>query len=137
MAYFPNNPNGQTTSDNSAPVVLSSTQSPSLVSQDDTLVILARILKLLESLSIVDSAQRQRVVVDAFGAALSVTVSSGNITVAGTVAVSTVGSITGALPTGANTIGNVTTSTIAGMDREMYINQARVAYNTGISAKLN
>jgi len=130
MAYNPNNPNGQATSANSAPVVLSSTQSPSLVSQDDTLVILARILKLLESLSIVDSAQRQRVVVDAFGAGLSVTVSSGNITVAGTVSAN--------LNAGANIIGSINNiSTMAGMDREMYINQARTAYNTGISAKLN
>jgi hypothetical protein len=134
MAYFPNNPNGQATSANSAPVVLSSNQSPSLVAQDDTIVILARILKLLESLSIVDSAQRQRVVVDAFGAGLSVTVASGNITVAGTVAVSSLP----ATPAGANIIGSLNNlGTIAGMDREMYINQARVAYNTGISAKLN
>jgi len=130
MAYNPNNPNGQATSANSAPADLSSTQSPSLVSQDDTLVILTRILKLLESLSIVDSAQRQRVVVDAFGAGLSVTVSSGNITVAGTVSAN--------LNAGANIIGSINNiSTMAGMDREMYINQARTAYNTGISAKLN
>ena len=138
MAYTPNNPNGQATSANSAPVVVSSDQSPARLAQDDTLVILARILKLLESLSIVDSAQRQRVVVDAFGAGLSVTVASGNITVSGTVAVSSVTSITNALPAGANIIGSLNNlGTIAGMDREMYINQARVAYNTGISAKLN
>lgn len=133
MAYFPNNPNGQATSANSAPVVLSSTQSPSLVAQDDTIVILARILKLLESLSIVDSAQRQRVVVDAFAAGLTVTLGAGGASI-GTVAVSSLP----ATPAGANVIGSINNlATIAGMDREMYINQARTAYNTGISAKLN
>jgi hypothetical protein len=133
MAYFPNNPNGQATSANSAPVVLSSNQSPSLVAQDDTIVILARILKLLESLSIVDSAQRQRITLDAVtgGLALgSVTISSGSITVGGTVSVN--------INAGSNVIGSINNiATMAGMDREMYINQARVAYNTGISAKLN
>jgi hypothetical protein len=133
MAYFPNNPNGQATSADSAPVVLSSNQSPSLVAQDDTIVILARILKLLESLSIVDSAQRQRVVVDAFAAGLTVTLGAGGASI-GTVAVSSLP----ALASGANVIGSINNiATMAGMDREMYINQARTAYNTGISAKLN
>ena len=155
MAYFPNNPNGQATNANSAPVVVSSDQSPARLAQDDTLVILARILKLLESLSITDSAQRQRITLDAVTGGLALgsvtitgalpaggntigTVNVGSISSITTVTtVGAVTSITNALPTGANTIGNVTTSTIAGMDREMYINQARVAYNTGISAKLN
>ncbi len=135
MAYFPNNPNGQATSADSAPVVLSSNQSPSLVAQDDTLVILARILKLIESLSIVDAAQRQRITLDAVTSGLalgSVTVTSApTTTVTGTVSIN-------AIPAGANIIGSLNNlGTIAGMDREMYINQARVAYNTGISAKLN
>lgn len=99
MAYNPNNPNGQTTSANSAPVVISSNQSPSLLAQDDSIVLLSRMLKLLESLSTVDVAQRQRVVVDGFGTGVDL-------------------------------------RTVAGMDREMYINQARVAYNTGTRTQL-
>jgi len=134
MAYTPNNPNGQATSANSAPVVVSSTQSPSLLAQDDTIVILARILKLLESLSIVDSAQRQRITLDSVTGGLTlgaVTVSSGTITVGS-------GTVNANLNAGGNLIGSINNlATIAGMDREMYINQARTAYNTGISAKLN
>ena len=150
MAYFPNNPNGQATNANSAPVVVSSDQSPARLAQDDTLVILARILKLLESLSITDSAQRQRITLDAVtgGLALgSVTITGalpaggntiGTVNVGSISSITTLGSITGALPTGANVIGSLNNlATIAGMDREMYINQARTAYNTGISAKLN
>tara|TARA_R110000868_G_C10513174_1_gene732319 strand:+ start:147 stop:551 length:405 start_codon:yes stop_codon:yes gene_type:complete len=134
MAYFPNNPNGQATSADSAPVVLSSNQSPSLVAQDDTLVLLARILKNIESLSIVDSAQRLKITIDSATAGITlgtVAVSSmPTTTVTGTVAVN--------INAGANVIGSVNNlATIAGMDREMYINQARTAYNTGISAKLN
>lgn len=150
MAYFPNNPNGQATNANSAPVVVSSDQSPARLAQDDTIVILARILKLLESLSIVDSAQRQKITIDAVtgGLALgSVTLGAalpaggntiGTVNVGSISSITTLGSITGALPTGANVIGSLNNlATIAGMDREMYINQARTAYNTGISAKLN
>jgi hypothetical protein len=133
MAYFPNNPNGQATSANSAPVVLSSNQSPSLVVQDDTIVLLTRILKNLEALSIVDSAQRLKITLDSATAGIalgSVTVSSApTTTVTGTVSVN--------INAGSNVIGSVNNlATIAGMDREMYINQARTAYNTGLRTKL-
>jgi hypothetical protein len=103
MAYTPSNPNGKTNSANSAPVVLSSEQSPSLIAQDDSIVLLSRILKTLESLTIVDTAQRQRITIDAIGGGLSLQA----------------------------------INSIAGMDREMYINQARIAYNTGIRSKIN
>jgi hypothetical protein len=133
MAYFPNNPNGQATSANSAPVVVSSDQSPARLAQDDTLVLLARILKNIEALSVVDSAQRQKITLDAVTAGLalgSVTVSSApTTTVTGTVSVN--------INAGANLIGSINNlATIAGMDREMYINQARTAYNTGLRTKL-
>lgn len=150
MAYNPNNPNGQATSANSAPVVVSSDQSPARLAQDDTLVILARILKLLESLSIVDSAQRQKITLDAVTAGLalgSVTISAalpagantiGTVNVGTISSITSLGSITSALPGGANVIGSINNlATIAGMDREMYINQARTAYNTGIRTRLN
>lgn len=134
MAYTPNNPNGQATSANSAPVVVSSTQSPSLLAQDDTIVILARILKLLESLSIVDSAQRQRITLDSVAGGLTL----GTVAVSSMPATTVNGTVSVNINAGANLIGSINNlATIAGMDREMYINQARVAYNTGISAKLN
>jgi hypothetical protein len=148
MAYTPNNNNGQATSDNSAPVVLSSNQSPSLVTQDDTIVLLSRILKTLESLTIVDSAQRARITIDSITSGLTLTTVS-NVTAItnalpaggnaiGSVTVSS-GTITiNAIPAGANVIGSINNlATIAGMDREMYINQARTAYNTGLRTKIN
>jgi hypothetical protein len=134
MAYNPNNPNGQTTSANSAPVVLSSTQSPSLVAQDDTLVLLARILKNIEALSVVDSAQRLKITIDSATAGITL----GTVAVSSMPTTTVTGTVSVNINAGANIIGSVNNlATIAGMDREMYINQARTAYNTGISAKLN
>lgn len=86
------------------------------------LEMLGRLIKLMESNAVVDSAQRQRIAVDA------------------------------ALPTGANTIGavniaasqtlaTVTTvsglTAIAGMDREQYINIAKQTYATSIRNQLS
>jgi hypothetical protein len=66
-----------------------------------------RLFPMLQSNSIVDGQQRQRITIDAITAALTL---------------GTVSTITNAVP-----VGNV--ATIAGMDKEMFINQARVAYN--------
>ena len=95
---------------------------------DDSIQLLQRILKNVETLSVVDVAQRQRVTIDAITASLTLS----NVTTVTTV--SAVTAITNALPTGTNTIGNVN---VGGMDREMYINQSIIAYNTGIRSKLN
>ena len=97
--------------------------------QDDSIQLLSRILKTLESLTIVDSGQRQKVTIDSITGSLTL----GTITTVSTV--SAVTAITNALPAGANVIGGITT--VAGMDREMYINQARTAYAMGIRTKLN
>jgi hypothetical protein len=77
---------------------------------------LSRIVKLLESNATVDPQQRQRVVVD------SASIAAGQ-TLATVTTVGTVSSVT-------NTVS------IAGMDRELYINIARQTYNQGVRSAL-
>ena len=85
---------------------------------EDMLRLLNRLVKVSEALGNVDSSQRQRVAVDTFGAALTIT------------AVTTLGTVTNAVP-----VGNV--ATIGGLDpRFNYIDTARMAYETGIRSKL-
>lgn len=84
---------------------------------DNLLALLGRIIKLLESNATVDSAQRQRVVVD-----------SGAI-VASIAATQTLATVT--------TVGTVTNATnIAGMDREQYINVAKNTYANSLRSRL-
>jgi hypothetical protein len=88
-------------------------QDNSELAQESTLTLVRRIVKLVDSLSVVDSSQRQRVILDAISAGLTLPT------------VTTVSSIT-----------NVAAQTgMAGMDREMYINQARQAFQ-GIRSRL-
>jgi hypothetical protein len=100
---------------------------PTIASRsDDLLVALSRIVKLLESNATVDSAQRQRVAVDAVTAApLSV---SG--TGAGGTALRVVLSNDSNLSSVSNLVSN------AGMDREQYINIAKQTYIQGIRSGL-
>jgi hypothetical protein len=90
---------------------------------EDLLAMLMRIVKMLESNSIVDNAQRQRIIVDS---AAAVAVSS----LPTLATVTTVGTATNV-----GTVGAVTA--IAGMDREQYINIARNAYANSIRSQLN
>jgi len=84
---------------------------------ESLVALMARAVKLLESSAIVDSAQRQRVVVDA-----------GTITaVTGVTTVTTVTTVTGVT----NVVAN------AGMDREQYINIAKQTYAMGIRSRLS
>ena len=84
---------------------------------EDLLVLLSRVVKLLESNAVVDQQQRQRITLDSVAPNLTL----GSISTVSTVA----------------TVNNVAAQTsVAGMDREMYINQARQAYATGIRAQL-
>lgn len=90
---------------------------------DNFLALLGRIVKLLESSAVVDSAQRQRVVID-----------SGSIT-ASIAATQTLSTVT--------TVGTVSTVTAAnnlvanaGMDREQYINIAKQTYAESIRSRL-
>ena len=94
------------------------------LAQDDTILLLRRIVKLLESNATVDSANRQRIVVDSpivAGAAAigSVTLGAG---------ASAIGSVT--LGAGAAAIGTVAVSTNAGLDHRQFVDTARIAYNT-------
>ena len=84
---------------------------------ESLIVLMSRMVKMMESSAIVDSAQRQRVVVDA-----------GTVTtVTGVTTVSTVSSVTG--------VSNVTAQ--AGMDREQYINISRQTAAQSIRSRLN
>ena len=106
--------------------------------QDESIILLRRIVKMLETSAIADAGGRQRITLDAITAALTLatvttvgtvsTITAGTITTVGAVT-----SITNALPTGGNTIGNVT---IGGMDDKQFIDIARTAYNTGIRQRL-
>jgi hypothetical protein len=94
---------------------------PTIASRsDDLLVMLSRIVKLLESNATVDSAQRQRVVVD-----------SGAITVS-IAAAQTLATVT--TVAGVTTVSNVASN--AGMDREQYINIAKQTYSQSIRSAL-
>lgn len=83
---------------------------------DDLLRMLSRLVKMMESNAIVDSAQRQRIVIDA-----------GTVTTVSTVStVQTVQAVNGVTNVAAN----------AGMDREQYINIARNTYANSIRSQL-
>jgi hypothetical protein len=65
MTYFPQNQNGQTNNANSSPVTISSDQiGQNQIASEESLVLLRRIAKLLESNSTVDSANRQKVAIE-------------------------------------------------------------------------
>lgn len=81
-------------------------------SQNESLVLLRRIVKLLESQATVDVANRQRITLDAITAALTL-----------------------ATVTTVSTVTNVTN--VAGMNQEQYINIARNTFANSIRSKLN
>jgi hypothetical protein len=85
---------------------------------DDLLEVLQRMVKLMESLAIVDVAQRQRISLDTIASGLTL----------GTVStVTTVSTV--------STVSNTTAN--AGMDREQYINIAKQTYGTSIRPHLS
>lgn len=86
---------------------------------ENLLLMLQRVVKLMESLAIVDVAQRQRITLDAIAAGLTLA----TITTVGTVSNITAGTLT-------NVVAN------AGMDREQYINIAKQTYATSIRNQL-
>jgi hypothetical protein len=96
---------------------------PTVANQsDDLLRMLSRIVKLLESNSVVDQQQRQRVTLDAITGSLSLAT------------VNTVNTVTTVSNISAGTLTNVTAN--AGMDREQYINVAKNTYANSIRSKL-
>lgn len=92
--------------------------------------LLRRLIKLMESQATIDSAQRQRITLDSItsGVTLPTVTTVGTVnTVTGVTTVSTVSSITAA----------TTLNQFAGVDlRFQWIENARIAYNTGIRSKL-
>ena len=85
---------------------------------DDLLRILSRLVKILECNAVVDQQQRQRVTIDAITA---------NLNLQGVNVVTTVA-----------TVNNVAAQTsLAGMDREMYINIAKNTYANSIRSQLS
>jgi hypothetical protein len=94
---------------------------PSVAQRTDDLVeLLQRLVKVCETLQVVDSAQRQRVTLDAI---------TGALTLAAVTTVSTVTTV--------SSVSNVAAQTqMAGMDREMYINIAKQTYALSIRPNL-
>jgi hypothetical protein len=91
---------------------------PTLIDRTDNLLaMLSRVVKLLESNAVVDQQQRQRITLDAMA-----------------------GGLTLATVTNVGTVGTVTTvaaqTTLAGMDREMHINTAKLTYAQSIRSRL-
>lgn len=128
---------GPTVSAAAVPVTIASDQTvpvsfsvaSTLQTADDSAPWLRRIAKLSESLGIVDSAQRQRMTLDSIAAGVTLP----TVTTVGTVTTVTTVTTT-------TTVGTVNTvaaqTSLAGMDREMYINIARQTYAQCIRAKL-
>lgn len=88
---------------------------------NETISILKKILKLLESSGNVDAGNRQRIVIDA---------------ITGSLTLGTVTTVTGV--TTVNTVSSVTNvAATSGFDHRQFIDQARTAYNTGIRSKLS
>lgn len=89
---------------------------------EESIILLRRIAKILESTAAADAQQRQRVTVDSITGALTLA----TITTVGTVSSITAGTIT--------TVGNI--GTMAGWNQQMFADPARTAYNTGIRQQL-
>lgn len=94
--------------------------------QDETVILLRRLVQIAQSLAVTDSAQRQRVSIDASPATVPV---SGSVTVSS-------GTVTANAGTG-TWAGVTTVNQFAGVDiRYQMVDWARTAYNTGIRANL-
>jgi hypothetical protein len=96
---------------------------------EESTILLRRITKLLESLATVDTAQRQRVVVDT-GISIAAGQTLGTVsTVTGVTTVSTVSAVT--------SVGTITNLTqLAGWNQQIFSDPARTAYNNGIRSQL-
>lgn len=78
--------------------------------QDEQIILLRRIAKILETTSAADIAQRQRITIDAVTGGVSIAIAAAN-----------------------NTIGNVS---VGGADQRQFIDIARNTYANGIRNKL-
>ena len=93
-------------------------------STEDGVVYLRRIVKLMESQAVVDNANRQRITIDSLGTGTAVTTT---VPVSGTVTATVAGATV-------TTVTNMTT--LAGQNQQMFQDQARTAYATGIRQNL-
>ena len=96
-------------------------QVPKNAATDDSILLLRRILRALEASSNADSLQRQRITIDSITSALTLST------------VTTVGTITNALPVGANSIGNLGGYT----NNDFQMMNQRILYNTGIRSNIS
>jgi len=92
--------------------------------ENEQIILLRRLIKLIESQSATDQANRQRITLDAITASL---------TLATVTTVSAVTAITNALPAGTNNIGSVN---LSGQDQKQFIDISRTNYNTGLRSRL-
>jgi len=105
-----------------------STQAIINPSTDESVVYLRRMVKLMEAMATVDSANRQKLTLDAITGGLTLS----TVTTVGTVSTitgGTISTITNPVP-----VGNI--ATISGMDREQYINIAKGTWAEGIRQNL-
>ena len=97
---------------------------------ENLISLLERLVKISESNQVVDSAQRQRITLDAITAGITLP------TVATVTAVTTVSTVTAVTTVSTvNTVSNITQN--AGMDREQHINIAKQTYASSIRNRLN
>ena len=95
---------------------------------EESIILLRRMVKLLESQNATDIGNRQRINIDTIAAGVTLPTVT---TVTGVTTVAAVTAITNALPTGTNNIGFIN-----GQDQRQFIDVARTNYNTGIRSKL-
>lgn len=95
--------------------------------ENEQIILLRRLIKLIESQNATDIANRQRIAIDSITAGLTLA----NVTTVATV--SAVTAITNALPAGTNVIGSVN---LSGADQRQFIDVSRTNYNTGIRSRL-
>jgi hypothetical protein len=89
---------------------------------DESIILLRRMVKLLESQNATDIANRQRVTIDA---------------IAGSLVLGTVSTITNVGTLASITAGTITNlQQLAGADQRQFIDVSRTNYNTGIRSKL-
>lgn len=111
MAYIiGNNQNGQANNQNSSPVTISSDQiANNQLASEESLILLRRMVKLLESNAVVDAANRQKINLETSTAQLTANINGFSVTI----------------------------PSIANMDHRQFIDIARNAYANGIRSKLD
>lgn len=96
--------------------------------ENEQIILLRRLIKLIESQSATDSANRQRITLDNI---------AGSLTLGTVSTVGSVSAIAGALPAGTNALGAITNvQQLAGADQRQFIDVSRTNYNTGIRSRL-